>query len=180
MPEFKTLFLATMASILVSACSPSEPAPAEPTRETSKTNAKTPPAASKDTTTPQGNEFAGLPAPYNEASYSLGRRTFKLCASCHTVKEGGQNLVGPNLYGIFGRRAGSLPDFKYSDALSNADIVWTPGHVDEWLSNPKSYLPGNNMSFVGVRKPADRTAVIAYLMLESGYETTPPDTSEDP
>lgn len=85
------------------------------------------------------------------------------------MNEGGQNLVGPNLHSIFGREAGSLEGFRYSDALKSANLIWTPEHIDQWLANPKTYLPGNNMSFVGVRKPSDRQAVIAYLMLESGY-----------
>lgn len=117
----------------------------------------------------RSQDFSALPAPYNEASYSLGRRTFKLCGSCHTLKQGAQNLVGPNLYGVIGRQAGSLDDFNYSPVLQQADFSWTPEKLEEWLSNPRSFLPGNNMTFAGVHRPDDRHAVIAYIMLETGY-----------
>jgi cytochrome c len=114
-------------------------------------------------------EFASLPAPYNTADYARGRRTFKLCQSCHTTAEGAGALVGPNLYGIFGREAGTSEGFAYSPALQEADFIWTPDKVDHWLENPQTFLKGNRMTFAGVRRPDDRTAVIAYLMTETGY-----------
>ncbi|GAB5454932.1 MAG: cytochrome c family protein [Henriciella sp.] len=113
--------------------------------------------------------FAALPEPYQTADYNRGRRTFKLCQSCHTLNEGGQNLVGPNLYGIFGRGIGTVEGFTYSKAVEESDIVWTPEILAEWLESPRNFLPGNKMSFAGVRRPEDRTAVIAYIMAETGY-----------
>ena len=113
--------------------------------------------------------FAALPEPYKRADYDRGKRTFKLCQSCHTLTEGGQNLVGPNLYGVFGREIGAVEGFSYSTAVEQSDIVWTPEILAEWLESPRNFLPGNKMSFAGVRKPQDRTAVIAYIMLETGY-----------
>ncbi|MFN3211789.1 MAG: c-type cytochrome [Henriciella sp.] len=113
--------------------------------------------------------FAALPEPYQTADYNRGRRTFKLCQSCHTLNEGGQNLVGPNLYGIFGRGIGEVEGFTYSKAVEESDIVWTPEILAEWLESPRNFLPGNKMSFAGVRRPEDRTAVIAYIMAETGY-----------
>lgn len=113
--------------------------------------------------------FAALPEPYQTADYNRGRRTFKLCQSCHTLNDGGQNLVGPNLYGIFGREIGAVEGFTYSKAVQDADITWTPDILAEWLESPRNFLPGNKMSFAGVRRPDDRTAVIAYIMAETGY-----------
>ena len=115
-------------------------------------------------------EFAALPAPYNTASYATGKRVFKLCSTCHTVAEGGPNTIGPNLYKIFGRQIGSLDGFNYSEAVENADFIWTPEQLDQWLESPRNFLPGNRMAFQGVRKPTDRQAVIAYLMVETGWE----------
>lgn len=120
--------------------------------------------------------FATLPAPYSEADYAAGRRTFKNCGSCHTLVQGGINLVGPNLYGIFGREAGSLEGFNYSSALTEAKFDWTPERLEQWLASPRDYLPGNKMSFAGVHRPGDRHAVIAYLMVETGY--APPDQED--
>ena len=113
--------------------------------------------------------FAALPEPYKSADYNRGKRTFKLCQSCHTLADGGPNLVGPNLYGVFGRQIGAVEGFTYSKAVQDSDIVWTPEILAEWLESPRNFLPGNKMSFAGVRKPEDRTAVIAYIMAETGY-----------
>lgn len=133
-----------------------------PTEETAK-----PPATAE-----VASEFASLPEPYISADYARGRRTFKLCQSCHTLKEGGSNLVGPNLHGIFGRQVGSVDGFSYSKAVQEADFVWTPEVLEQWLESPRGFLPGNNMNFAGVRRPDDRTAVIAYIMVETGWTSS--------
>ncbi len=78
-----------------------------------------------------------------------------------------------------GRQVGSLPSFNYSQALSDADFEWTPDRLEHWLANPRSYLPGNNMTFAGVRRERDRHAVIAYLMVESGYQPEGDASAED-
>ncbi|MEL6830132.1 MAG: cytochrome c family protein [Pseudomonadota bacterium] len=117
-------------------------------------------------------EFEALPEPFKSADYEQGRKTYRLCQSCHTLQEGGTHLVGPNLHGIFGQGVGVSEGFAYSPALQEADFVWTPEQLDEWLTNPRSFLPGNRMSFAGVRKDEDRTAVIAYIMSQTGYAGT--------
>jgi len=114
-------------------------------------------------------DLSYLPMPYSEADYDAGRRLFRRCSSCHTVAEGGGNRVGPNLYGVFGREAGSVGNFNYSSALETAGFVWTAEQLDGWLANPREFLPGNRMSFVGLREETDRRNVIAYVLHESGY-----------
>lgn len=114
-------------------------------------------------------EFASLPEPYKSASYAAGNRTFKLCQSCHLTAEGAGNLVGPNLHGLFGRQVATAEGFDYSPALKAETFIWEPEHLDHWLANPGTFVAGNRMSFSGVRKESDRTAVIAYLMVETGY-----------
>lgn len=176
-----TSSLAVAAIVLLTACGGSD-APATDTPAAQAPPAKAPAeaapaAAPAEAAVDAVSPFAALPAPYNTADYARGRRTWKLCQSCHITAEGGGNLVGPNLHGLFGREAGTLEGFAYSTALQEADFIWTPDKVDHWLENPRTFLPGNRMTFAGVRKPDDRLAVVAYLMSETGFtaEATPED-----
>jgi cytochrome c len=113
--------------------------------------------------------LASLPAPYNTADVKNGQSKFALCRSCHTITPGGPNMTGPNLHGVFGQKAASKPGYRYSEVLKNAGIVWDAPHLDQWLANPRTYLPGTKMSFVGMKDAKDRTDLIAYLMVETGY-----------
>jgi cytochrome c len=114
--------------------------------------------------------IAALPAPYNEASYDAGRRVFAQCRSCHTIDAGGGNRVGPNLHGVFGREIGTAEGFSYSPAVQEASFVWDADHLDHWLQNPHTFLPGNRMAFAGVRDETQRRDLIAYLMAETAPE----------
>ncbi|HEX2561101.1 cytochrome c family protein [Phenylobacterium sp.] len=114
--------------------------------------------------------LAALPAPYNAADIENGRKKFGLCRSCHTIEPGAPNMTGPNLHGVFGRKAASVEGYNYSDALKASNIVWSPEPLDQWLAKPQEFLPGNKMTFVGLKEPKDRTDLIAYLMVESGYK----------
>lgn len=114
--------------------------------------------------------LAALPAPYNAADLENGQTRFALCRSCHTLVEGGPNRSGPNLYGLFGRQAGSAPKFSYSQPVKSAGFAWDAEHLDKWLADPRGFLPGNRMSFPGVKDQKDRTDLIAYLMINTGYE----------
>lgn len=95
-----------------------------------------------------------------------GKRVFTQCLSCHVVQEG-VNRVGPSLYGIVGREAGSVDGFKYSDANANSGIVWTEAALFAYLENPRAFVPGTIMAFPGLKKPQDRADIIAYLKSES-------------
>jgi len=81
------------------------------------------------------------------------------CIACHSPDA---NRVGPMHRGVFGRKAGSLPDYTYSKALKGTDFVWNDETLDKWLTNPQAFVPGQKMNFK-VTKPEDRADVIAYL-----------------
>lgn len=113
---------------------------------------------------------AALPAPYNTADLSNGESKFALCQTCHTLVEGGPNMTGPNLHGVFGRKAASTPGFNYSDVLKATGWTWDAAHVDTWITDPKVAAPGTKMTFAGFKDPKDRTDVIAYLMVQTGFK----------
>jgi cytochrome c len=96
-----------------------------------------------------------------------GRRLFAQCGSCHTIVAGESARIGPNLHGLIGRKAGSVPGFEYSDAMKNSGIVWDERVLDEYLKQPSARVPANKMVFAGVPKDQDRADIIAYLKKES-------------
>jgi cytochrome c len=96
-----------------------------------------------------------------------GRRVFTKCMSCHVVAEG-QNRVGPSLYGIVGRQAGSIEGFRYSDANANSGITWTEPVMFAYLEKPQEFIRGTSMAFPGLPVAQDRADVIAYIKRESG------------
>ncbi len=111
-----------------------------------------------------------LPPPYNEASLESGQGTFgKKCGSCHFLDGGKGHMVGPNLHGMFERGPGKAATYKtYSPALKSlGGDVWEPAVLDQWLTNPRAFLPGSSMFFNGIADEAERRDVIAYLLVQS-------------
>ena len=92
-----------------------------------------------------------------------GKAVFSRCAACHTNIKGGPNGIGPNLFGVVGRKAAAKPDFSYSTALKNAHIVWTGQTLNAWIANPAKMVPGTRMVFAGISDPKQRADLIAYL-----------------
>lgn len=114
--------------------------------------------------------LAALPAPYNAADLLNGQRQSALCRSCHTLTDGGPNLTGPNLHGVFGSKAGSKPGYAYSAAIKAAGFTWDAAKLDQWLADPKGFMPGTKMTFLGIRDAKDRIDLIAFLKVQTGYQ----------
>jgi cytochrome c2 len=101
-----------------------------------------------------------------EGDAAKGENVFKKCKICHQVGEGAKNQVGPQLNGVIGRKAGSLPDFTYSPAMKEAGekgLEWSEETIGKYVENPKDFVPKNKMAFVGLKKEDERADVIAYL-----------------
>jgi cytochrome c len=94
-----------------------------------------------------------------------GQKVFNQCKICHT-NVAGKNGIGPSLFGVIGRKAGTAPGFKYSAAMTKAGeggLVWGDKTLDNYLKDPRAAVPGNKMTFAGLKKEDDRENVIAYL-----------------
>lgn len=101
--------------------------------------------------------------PAHAASAAAGQAVFNRCKICHTIEAGGRNVVGPNLHGIFGRKAGSLPNFAYSPAMKESGVVWDDGTMEKYLRNPKQFIPGDRMAFPGIKDEEQLADLLAYL-----------------
>ena len=109
-----------------------------------------------------------LPSALSQAAQGTegvsGQQAFNnACRTCHMVREG-DNRLGPNLYRVVGRKAGSLPDYAFSSAMKEADFVWDEQKLDRFIANPDEVVPGNNMKpFGGLPSSDDRKKIIAFL-----------------
>ena len=102
-----------------------------------------------------------------EDKLERGKMLYFQCRACHSLDAGGPHKVGPNLYGVFGRKAGLAEGFAYSEVMTNSDVIWTEESMDPWLARPSAFLPGNRMVFVGIKDAQDRASLIAFLLQET-------------
>ena len=96
-------------------------------------------------------------------SVDHGKKVFKKCSACHSIKKGGRNNIGPALYNVLGRNMGALEDYKYSKALIAFGKDWTFQEMNSFLIKPASYIKGTKMAFAGLKKEKDRASVILYM-----------------
>ena len=96
------------------------------------------------------------------ADVEAGKIAFKKCALCHTA-EAGKNKIGPSLFGVVGRKSGSVDNFSYSEAMKNFDHTWDTETLDTYLADPRTVVAGTKMIFPGIKDKTERDDVIAYL-----------------
>ena len=89
---------------------------------------------------------------------------FAMCAVCHKVGKGESSTLGPNLFGVGGRKAGSLPGFNYSPAMKNLNFTWTRDKLTTFITEPRKLVPGTKMAFAGQKNPQQAGAIADYLL----------------
>jgi cytochrome c len=109
------------------------------------------------------SESLNITALFASTSATDGAKIFKKCAACHSISEGGANKIGPALWGVLGRKAGSLSDYKYSKALIAHGKLWSFDEMNGFLTKPKNWIKGTKMSFAGLKNAKERAAVILYM-----------------
>lgn len=115
--------------------------------------------------TPAG---AKAPVPVDPAVLAVGERAFAQCKGCHSIAADGRDGVGPNLYGVYGTKAGShSATFKYSAAMKASGLTWDEAGLDTFLTGPSKAVPGTKMPYRGLADPATRKALIAYIRVTS-------------
>ena len=98
--------------------------------------------------------------PVAAADAEHGKALFQACVACHSESS---NSLGPNLKGVFGRKSGSLEDYRYSNAMQRADLIWDEGNLKSYLADPQTKVKGNRMPYGGLSNASDVDDVVAYL-----------------
>ena len=108
-------------------------------------------------------DSGNIMALFASTSASDGEKVFKKCAACHSISQGGANKIGPALWGVLGRKAGAVSDYKYSKAMLAHGKPWSFEEMNGFLIKPKDWIKGTKMSFAGLKNEKDRAAVILYM-----------------
>jgi cytochrome c len=109
------------------------------------------------------SESGDIMALFASTNAAEGAKIFKKCAACHSITEGGANKIGPALWGVLGRPAGTVPGYKYSKAMAAHGKNWSFEEMNGFLIKPKDWIKGTKMSFAGLKKAKDRASVILYM-----------------
>src|SRR5260221_9228018 len=103
-----------------------------------------------------------MPGQSDAADAAAGQTQFNKCKICHSL-EAGKNMVGPDLHGIFGRKAGTSSGFTYSDSMKSAGIVWDDDTLTKYVRDPKAVVPGGKMAFPGIKDDQQIADLLTYL-----------------
>ena len=114
-------------------------------------------------TSQENSESGNIMALFASTSAADGAKVFKKCTACHSIAQGGSNKIGPALWGVLGRQAGSVSDYKYSKAMAAYGKNWSFEEMNGFLIKPKDWIKGTKMSFAGIKNEKDRAAVILYM-----------------
>ena len=109
------------------------------------------------------SETGSIMVLFTSVSAAEGAKVFSKCKACHSINKNGGNKIGPALWGVLGRKAGSLTDYKYSKAMATYGNSWTFEEIDGFLTKPKEWVKGTKMSYAGLKNPKDRAALILYM-----------------
>ena len=120
-------------------------------------------STSTSQTTSEGAETGNIMALFASTSAADGAKVFKKCAACHSISQGGGNKIGPALWGVLGRKAGSVSDYKYSKAMAAYGKPWSFEEMNGFLIKPKDWIKGTKMAFAGLKNAKERAAVILYM-----------------
>ena len=112
-------------------------------------------------------EKVDIPALLALGNLAHGEKVFKKCSACHMIASDGKNMIGPNLWGVVGRKVASISDYKYSKSLGAYAKNWSFEEINGFLIKPQAYVKGTKMAFAGLRKEKDRASVILYLNSKS-------------
>ena len=111
----------------------------------------------------ESSESGDIMALFASVNAADGAKIFKKCAACHSVAQGGGNKIGPALWGVIGRKAGDVTDYKYSKAMVAYGKTWSFEEMNGFLIKPKEWIKGTKMSFAGLKNAKERAAVILYM-----------------
>ena len=114
-------------------------------------------------TSSKDSESVNIMALFASTSAADGAKVFKKCAACHSIAQGGANKIGPALWGVLGRKSGSVSGYKYSKAMAAHGKNWSFEEMNGFLIKPKEWIKGTKMSFAGLKNAKDRAAVILYM-----------------
>ena len=111
----------------------------------------------------ENSASGNIMALFASVSASDGEKIFKKCAACHSITKGGANKIGPALWGVIGRKAGSISDYKYSKAMSAYGKSWSFEEMNGFLTKPKEWVKGTKMAFAGLKNENERASIILYM-----------------